>query len=187
MRAQLRTVLGLVGLFTAAAAVTAVLALTGVAHGGGNSSPSSPVSSVGSPNGGSGLIPAPTPIVQTVPSSEQTHYVPGPYLTEAQATAIAVQVAERLGPGPVTILSAQLESVAAASQATGIRVASFYTGSDRMVWLVWLIGTYQSMCQVSGPCPAKPQQVYFTVVDAKTGQSYGAGINMHAPGIPQGY
>lgn len=172
-----------IGLFSAVALSIAILAAGGIIYAsGGSLAPNPPLSqSTSDP----GLIPAPTPAVHSMPSSEQSHYVAGPYISSVQAESLALQIAQRFGTGHATVLTAKLESVAAASADAGQRVASLYTGNDRMVWLVWLEGPYQPLCQVASQCAPIPNTEYFVAVDAKSGQVYGVGYTVNAPGAPK--
>lgn len=184
MRAWTRGARKNVRLFSAVALATAILAAAGITYASsGSASPNPPPAQ---PPSNSGLIPAPTPAVHSMPSSEQSHYVAGPFISSAQAESIALQIAQGFGTGDTTVLAEKLESVAAASTDAGMRVASLYTGNDRMVWLVWLDGPYQAMCSVSGACAPVPNTEYFVAVDAKSGQVYGVGYNANAPGAPKG-
>jgi hypothetical protein len=112
---------------------------------------------------------APTPRVHSVPPSMQAHYVPGPYISAAVAERTALAVASAMGPG-ARVLQARLMSVAAASKATGDRVASYYTGDSREVWLVWLRGPFRMIsCITATACPVKLNQVFYAAIDARTG------------------
>lgn len=126
---------------------------------------------------GPGTI-APTPKTQSFPTSQQLHYVAGPFISQAQAVSIALSI-DAGGPGAPapTFLQATLESVAAASKAMGARVAMMSVGSDRMVWLVDLQGTYQPpQCPPVGSCmPAMKDQTYSVAIDAITGQVLSVG------------
>lgn len=182
----------LVASFIVAGVIGATIGLSGVASGRSpqahvsltdahhvrplSSSTSRPESASSSP------IPAPTPTVQTIPSSQQLPYVGPPYISQSDAESAALQVANAMGPG-AQVLTAELESVAAASEDAGQQVATFSVSSDRMVWLVWLVGTYQPGC-ISTTCPAWQNELYFVAVDATTGQTYGVGTSTDAPGAP---
>ncbi len=118
---------------------------------------------------------APTPRVHSVPPSMQSHYVPGPYIPAVAAEHTALAVASAMGPG-ARVLQARLMSVAAASKATGDRVASYYTGDSREVWLVWLRGPFRLFsCITATACPLKLNQVFYAAIDARTGFDYGVG------------
>jgi hypothetical protein len=105
----------------------------------------------------------------------QTHYLPGPYISAAVAERTALAVASDMGPG-ARILQARLMSVAAASKAAGQRVASYYTGDSREVWLVWIRGPWRLFsCITATACPVKLNQVYYDAIDARTGFDYGSG------------
>lgn len=169
-------------LFSVVALATAILTAAGMTYASSSTSPSPPHTQLTS---NPGIIPAPTPVVHSMPSSEQSHYVAGPFISSAQAESIALQIAQRFGTGDATVLAVKLESVAAASSDAGMRVASLYAGNDRMVWIVWLEGPYQPMCSVSGSCVPIPNTEFFVTVDAKSGQVYGVGYNANAPGVPK--
>jgi hypothetical protein len=120
---------------------------------------------------------APTPRLHSVPPSVQTHYVPRPYISATLAERTALAVASEMGPG-ARVLQARLMSVAAASKATGDRVASYYTGDSRKVWLVWLRGPFRVVsCITATACPVKLNQVFYAAIDARTGFDYGVGWN----------
>lgn len=132
------------------------------------------------------LIPAPTPPVHTVPVTQQTSYVPPPYISEAHAEMLALQTAQTMGAGGrPRAVAAKLESVARASHDAGFRVASFFTTTDRMVWLVWIVGPYQGQC-LNGPttCPVQKHELYNVVIDAKSGANLGVGSSRVMPGAP---
>ncbi len=183
-RRYYREALMLAAIFTVAGSVAGILT-RGSSAGAGSSAPSAVTRAQPSGTTGpsSSPVPAPTPSVNTIPSSEQSQYVAGPFMSESAIESMATQLATSADPAPVTVISAKLESVAAASQDVGLRVASFYTGDDRMVWLVWLDGQYVPSC-ITNPCPAPIDGVYFMVFDATTGDSLGVGRVVSAPGMP---
>lgn len=110
-----------------------------------------------------------------VPASAQARLVPGPYISAAVAERTALAVASEMGPG-ARVLRARLMSVGAASKATGDRVASYYAGDSRDVWLVWLRGPFRMInCITDTACPVKLDQVYYAAIDARTGFDYGVG------------
>lgn len=167
--------------FGTAAAVTAVIAVCGTVVA--RSLSQSPFIMH---NASGRFVRAPVPKVHSIPHSAQSHYVGGPYLTAKTAIAAALQVAVRESAGspePTSVVETRLESLAEANQQTGGQSASFYTGTDRMVWLVWLQGPFQRRCLVGNP-PILPHQVWFVEVDAKTGHVLGVGFDDHAPGLP---
>lgn len=100
----------------------------------------------------------------------------GRYFDRAEAESLASQRAHDIGPGPVTIISAKLETVRAASQSVGNRVAPLTVGPGRMIWLVWVIGPWQPGC-ITTSCALVPHQLYFMALDASTGQSYAFGTS----------
>jgi hypothetical protein len=153
-----RATAGLAGLFSAAVLVTAILTASGVAFGG------------------SGGAKAPTPSVHSIPESQQLHYVSGPFLSNDQATAIAVQLGKGLGSGAAPkVLGAHMETLAAASSQLGEQAASLAIGNDRMVWVVQLQGPYNACYSHTGVCPPDPSQIYSVVMDAVTGKIYASG------------
>ncbi len=190
MRKSSRTLISIVACFVTAGATSATIALTGVASGGGPPRAISSTSS-GSRTGGAKamqstsnppLIPAPTPQVHTIPATNQTPYVSGPYLTMSQAEADAMQVATRMGSG-AQVVAATLESVATASRDAGFRVATFETSTSREVWLVWIVGPYQGDCLTS-TCPVRSNLLYNVTIDATSGTVYGVGTSKNMPGAP---
>lgn len=183
-RRYYRGALILAAIFTVSGGAAGILTRVSSA-GAGSSAPSAAIRAQPSGTTGpsSSLVPASTPSVNTIPSSDQSHYVAGPFISEGAIESMATQLATNADPAPVTVISAKLESVAAASQDVGLRVASFYTGDDRMVWLVWLDGPYVPSC-ITNPCPAAIGGVYFMVFDATTGDSLGVGRVVSAPGMP---
>jgi hypothetical protein len=119
--------------------------------------------------------PALAPRVHSVPASKQAHHVPGPYIAAAVAERTALEFGSKMGPG-ARVLQAGLMSAAAASRATGDRVAGYYTGDSREVWLVWIRGPWRILdCLTATACPLKLNQIYYAAVDATTGIEYGAG------------
>ena len=134
-----------------------------------------------------GAIPgasAPSHGVHAISSSQQTHYMPGPYIAARPAQRAALSVAGEMGAG-ARVVSASIVSVAAASKATGQRVASYFSGSTRDVWLVWVRGPWKILnCIQPSSCLTKPDQLYYIVIDAKTGMSYGMGWRQTYPHAP---
>ena len=119
--------------------------------------------------------PALTPRVHSVPASMQAHHVPGPYIAAAVAVRTAVEFGSEMGPG-ARVLQARLMSVAAASRATGDRVAGDYAGDSGEVWLVWIRGPWRILnCITATACPVRLSQIYYAAIDARTGVEYGAG------------
>jgi len=187
MRKSTRTLLSIAACFVTAGATSTAIALTGVASGGGSPHAISSSGSIRTPKATQStanppLIPAPTPQVHTIPATEQTPSVSGPYLTMSQAEADAMQVANRMGSG-AQVIDAKLESVATASTDAGFRVATFETSTSREVWLVWIIGPYQGGCLTS-TCPARSNVLYNVTIDATTGTVYGVGTSKNMPGAP---
>ena len=189
MRKSSRTLISIAAFFVTAGASSATIALTGVASGGGSLHATSRTTSGSTRTSGTTpstssppLIPAPTPQVHTIPATEQTPYVSGPYLTESQAEADAMQVANRMGSG-AQVVAAKLESVAAASTDAGFRVATFETSTSREVWLVWIVGPYQGGCLLSA-CPVRSNVLYNVTIDATSGTVYGVGTSKNMPGAP---
>jgi hypothetical protein len=118
---------------------------------------------------------APPPRVHSAPASTHAHYVPGSLITASVAERTALEFASTMGPG-ARVLQAQLMNVAAASKATGDRVAGYYTTDSREVWLVWIRGPWRILnCITATACPLKLNQIYYTAIDARTGVEYGAG------------
>lgn len=103
----------------------------------------------------------------------------GRYFDRAEAGSLASQRAHDIGPGPVTIISARLETVRAASQSVGNRVAPLTISPGRMIWLVWVIGPWQPGC-ITTSCALVPHQLYFMALDASTGRSYAFGTSATA-------
>ena len=125
--------------------------------------------------------PAPTPPTHSIPSSQQLHYVSGPFISEAKAESVAlgVDVGVATGPAP-QVFEAKMESVAAASSEFGTRVAMMNVGSDRMVWVVGINGTYRTPCPPVGACPPPPHETYYVFIDAATGLILSSG-HLNAP------
>lgn len=170
MKGRLSSLAGAAGLFAVTALATAVISLSGIAHGaGGSTNP---------PN----LVPAPTPQVHSVMSSQVLHYVPGSYISGAQAEAIALLQADQVGSS--TVLGAKLENIAAAERDAGEEVATLNVGGDVMVWLVWLQGPYDAGCITADSCSGVQNRVFWMSIDAKSGRIYAGGFNVHAPGMP---
>jgi hypothetical protein len=104
--------LSLVASFLVASAIGALVGLSGVASGGsrqpnvrmaithhpGGTAHRIEQQSVSGESGSSSPVPAPTPTVQSVPSTEQLQYVGPPYISESDADSAAMQVATRWDP-----------------------------------------------------------------------------------------
>ncbi len=136
---------------------------------------SAPDGSRSSPTSGP-LVLAPTPVVHPPVASPTVGNTSPPYISETAAEKIAAGVATREGGG--RIISSQLESVAAASQAVATRVTTLTTSTARMVWLVWVVGSYETEPVGSGTT------LYYVTIDAKTGNLDGAGTSANMPGAP---
>ncbi len=121
--------------------------------------------------------PAPTPPTHSIPSAQQLHYVSGPFISEAKAESVALGVDAGGATGPVPqVFEAKMESVAAASAELGARVAMMTVGSDRIVWVVGIKGTYRTPCPPVGACPPATNGEYNVVIDAATGQILSSGL-----------
>ena len=107
------------------------------------------------------------------------------HISMAEATAAALKEAHGFGTEPTTVLSAKLESVGAANRQAGISVTSASVDAGTMVWLVWVKGPYQPVCNPAGSCPAIPNTEYFITVNAITAAVMGVGRNPNAPGAPK--
>lgn len=138
-------------------------------------------------NGPAPGAPAPGHQVHSIPSSQQQHFAPGPYIAAAKAEQRALAAAAPMGRG-ARVVRAQLMSVTAASKATGQRVASYFVGPDRMIWLVWMKGPWKILnCITASGCAAKPDQLYYVTIDAKTGTSDGLAWRKSYPKAPAGH
>lgn len=127
-----------------------------------------------------GFVPgsiAPTPQTHAYPTSEMLNYAPGPFISATDAEAIALRMSQGVG-GDTQVVAENLETVSAAQAALGSRPAAEFVASTRMVWVVTLKGTYvQSSCSPSGGClPALSDQVYYVVIDARTGNVFATGV-----------
>ncbi len=108
------------------------------------------------------------------------------HISRAEATAAALEKAQSFGTPHAQVLAATLESVSAADRQAGMRVTSAPTETGTKVWLVWLKGPYQPVCNPAGsPCPAVANAEYFVTVQAITAQVLGVGRNPDAPGAPK--
>ena len=180
----------LVAFFLIAGTIGAIVGESNVAVGGASQSgaPSShgrPVHKVSHRGTAAGsLVPAPTPTVGTMPSSEQVPYVGPPYISESAADGAALQVASTMGPGP-QVVAAKLESLSSASSDVGQQVGTFAVTSSRMVWLVWVVGPYEGPC-ISSTCSAPQSKLYYLAVDATSGQVFAGGTSVNAPAAPAG-
>ncbi len=137
---------------------------------------------VASTTRGASLTPAPTPTVGPFPKTRQISYVPGPFISQAAAVSIADRVAGRSGQGG-GVVGATLESVANATSDEGSRVVAATVATTRMVWLVWIVGTFQPDCLTS-TCPVWHDELYNVVLDAKTGRVLGVATTKTMPGAP---
>ena len=81
------------------------------------------------------------------------------------------------------IVQAKLETLAAAGRAIGDAVNPPNVARTRMVWLLWIDGTWQGGC-ITTSCPSQPDTLYYAMFDAKTGTSFGYGTGFHMPGAP---
>ena len=97
----------------------------------------------------------------------------GPYISRASAEANAA--APEWGTTPPKLLSAKLETVAAASAQLGSRAAALTIPNDAMVWVLTLKGTYNPAACLATCVPVLYDQVYSVVEDAMTGQWYASG------------
>ncbi len=121
--------------------------------------------------------PAPTPPTHSIPSSQQLHYVSGPFISKAKAESVALGIDAGGATGPTPqVFEAKMESVAAASAELGARVAAMNVGSDRMVWVVGIKGTYRTPCPPVGACPPPTNGEYNVVIDATTGLILSSGL-----------
>lgn len=122
--------------------------------------------------------PAATPATHSIPSSQQLHYVSGPFISKAEAESVALSIDAGGATGPVPqVFEAKMESVAAASSELGTRVAMMTVGSDRIIWVVGIKGTYTPPCPPTGACPpAMTNQEYYVNIDAVTGRILSSGV-----------
>jgi len=116
-----------------------------------------------------------------VPYTQLTQYAPPPYIAEATAQAMVLKTADAMGGG--RIIQTKLESLTAAGQAIGNTVSPPGVARTRMVWLVWIVGSWQGGCLTTN-CPRQPNTLYYAVFDAKTGTSFGDGTGFDMPGAP---
>jgi hypothetical protein len=123
----------------------------------------------------------PTTPIRTVPYTHLVQYAPPPYIAEATAQAMAMRTANAMGGGH--IVQTKLETLTAAGQAIGDTVNPPNVARTRVVWLIWLVGTWQGGC-LTTDCPSQPDTLYYAVFDAKTGTSFGYGTGFDMPGAP---
>lgn len=166
MRSWLQRIPRSLSLFAGAVVGGAILAAAGIAMGSGPNSP----------------IPAPTPVVHDVPASKVAHAVLGSIVSAKQVEQQALQIAENPSfnggsTTPPVFLGARLETVAAASSNVGRRVASYYIGTDRTVWMVWFRGAVADACSPgSQSCLESTEETYYFAFDAHTGTEYSFGV-----------
>ncbi len=125
--------------------------------------------------------PQSTPPIRTLPWTQLTGYAPPPYVPEAAVQAVALKAADAMGGG--RIIRTELETLTAAGHAIGDTVSPSNVSRARMVWLLWIVGTWQGGC-LTTDCPAQPDTLYYAMFDAKTGTSFGYGTGFHMPGAP---
>lgn len=141
--------------------------------------PSPPATSP--PESSSPTTAQPAPSIRTLPYTQLARYAPPPYVPEATVRAIALTTADAMGGGH--IVRTELETLAAAGQAIGDTVNPPDVTRTRMVWLLWMFGTWQGGCLTTS-CPAQPHTLYYAMFDAKTGTSFGYGTGADMPGAP---
>lgn len=106
----------------------------------------------------------------------------GPYISRASAESIADGI--RWGTTAPKVLSAKLETLAAASTQLGSRAAMLTVPNDAMVWVVTLKGVFSTgACSPDAGCvPILYDQVFSVVEDDMTGRVYSAGYNVPLTG-----
>ncbi len=121
------------------------------------------------------------PPIRTLPWTQLTHDAAPPYISEATAQAIAMKTVDAMGGGH--IIATTLETLTAAGRATGTTVSPPTVTRTRMVWLIWIVGTWQGGC-LTTDCPSRANTLSYAEVDAKTGTSFGYGTSVDMPGAP---
>lgn len=125
------------------------------------------------------------PTTLPLPPTLGRDYAPPPYISQATADAIALWVARNMG-GHGRVVRATLTNVAGASKEVDTRVADLQVPAARMVWLVWVVGTYltEAGCTFSSSSCLQPTTLFYVTEDASTGRPYSDGSTPDMPGAP---
>lgn len=104
-----------------------------------------------------------------------SHLAAETYISRHQAIFYASMAGLWVSRSNPTLVQATMETAKAAGNEVGHSVVSLLTSNQTMVWLVLFQGPYHSACSLIPHCRTLPDEVYYEVLDAKTGQFYGYG------------